>query len=1129
MSDQPSLFGPESRGDHDASERERMSRATDPDIAGVPGSDRVAASGAPNPADDHDLAARTYATDPRHNVVLEASAGTGKTSVLVARYVNLLRTGVDPANILAITFTRKAAAEMRERIVRELRREAARQAFDRDRWAAIRDRLADIQISTIDAFCLSLLREFPLEADLDPGFSMADETEVPRIIDEALDQTLAICVGRAKTEPDLALVLAQLGLSRTREGLAHLLERRLVARGVLDRFVARGPVDVTAAGICRRFVDGLASVFRSVPGGLESFLADGPGARPRFQLLAQDLRRLETFRHADAAVIRALLKRVDGHFLTQDGKPRTGGAITGYGAADYPSPAAGRRHREAVKHLAPEIQGLVRAFNRDLNVVLARGVRRLFGLAAAQYRRALDDRALLDFSDVLEKAVDLLGRMEEFSQSRYRLEGRYQHVLVDEFQDTSRKQWELVSLLVKAWGEGLGIAGQPSIFIVGDRKQSIYRFRDAEVAMLREAAAFVERLRPGTGKRRSIARSLRSVPGLLAFVNDLFTDIAGARADPDDFTYTDDDRFPVPAGGGETVLGLATGVDPDDCAAVVAAEVRRVLRDETVRDRQTGARRPAAPGDIAILFRSRASHREFERALEAQAVPAYVYKGLGFFDADEIKDLSALIRFLANPASNLRSAALLRSRLVGVSDSALAALAPEIARALTGPVPPAAMQALPPEDRRVFELARASVPSWLARVDRMPPADLIEQLLPETAYAFELRGGRRVQAWENVKKLHGLIRRIQNRGYATLPRIAEYLDALTAGDESNAVLEAVEAVNLMTIHASKGLEFPIVFVVNVSKGASGIPKPIRVSGDEVAIGSLVSEIGEEEKSREHEETKRLLYVGLTRARDRLYLASVLKDGEAKPGRGSLATVLPVSFTAMFGRAAATGEDEIGWASASGIHTFRICRTGRESTPMARGPLSPANAPVDLFNALAESGEVARTPVTAEVSAIESSSTHGREDEALVGTLVHRLLQRWRNDGGPVPETDTAALAASLIRGNEWADAADPSAAVLKAARVWRELSGRPDVVSLLASGERLHEVPFSYARAGERATVLRGAIDCLIKRPDASVLVLELKTGRPSPGHQQQLDVYVAAARVMYPNATVTGHLIYPK
>src|SRR6478735_3301531 len=149
-------------------------------------------------AADPDARARQIAIDPTQNVVLEASAGTGKTSVLVWRYINLLKAGVDPANILAMTFTRKAAAEMRERIIRELKAAAARSEFDRARWNDVRDRLTDISIGTIDAFCLSLLREFPLEADLDPGFDIADETEIPRLVDDALDVALRVVRGQAK-------------------------------------------------------------------------------------------------------------------------------------------------------------------------------------------------------------------------------------------------------------------------------------------------------------------------------------------------------------------------------------------------------------------------------------------------------------------------------------------------------------------------------------------------------------------------------------------------------------------------------------------------------------------------------------------------------------------------------------------------------------------------------------------------------------------------------------------------------------------------------------------------------------------------------------------------------------------
>src|SRR5262249_30744630 len=176
-----------------------------------------------------DAAARQIAVDPTQNVVLEASAGTGKTRVLVERYVNLLRAGVEPDHILAITFTRKAAAEMRQRIIDRLKEASRLSEFDMARWRELKERLGDIAISTIDAFCLSLLREFPLEADVDPGFDLAADTDVPRLIDESLDRAFRICRAVAKDDDDVALVFAQIGERRLRSGIAALLDRRLLA------------------------------------------------------------------------------------------------------------------------------------------------------------------------------------------------------------------------------------------------------------------------------------------------------------------------------------------------------------------------------------------------------------------------------------------------------------------------------------------------------------------------------------------------------------------------------------------------------------------------------------------------------------------------------------------------------------------------------------------------------------------------------------------------------------------------------------------------------------------------------------------------------------------------------------
>src|SRR4051812_17330394 len=239
-----------------------------------------------------DSEARAHATDPARNVVLEASAGTGKTRVLVERYVNLLRAGVEPDHILAITFTRKAAAEMRQRIVDRLKEASRNSEIDAARWREIRDRLGDIAISTIDAFCLSLLREFPLEADVDPGFDLADATTVPRLISASLDQALRICRGLARDDEDVALVFAQLGERRAGAGIAALLHRRVGPLGGPRKFLQKGPRDLTPASACAAAAARLCDIFAAVRGGVDAFLADGPCRHPQFAMLAQDIRTL---------------------------------------------------------------------------------------------------------------------------------------------------------------------------------------------------------------------------------------------------------------------------------------------------------------------------------------------------------------------------------------------------------------------------------------------------------------------------------------------------------------------------------------------------------------------------------------------------------------------------------------------------------------------------------------------------------------------------------------------------------------------------------------------------------------------------------------------------------------------
>jgi len=432
---------------------------------------------------------------------------------------------------------------------------------------------------------------------------------------------------------------------------------------------------------------------------------------------------------------------------------------------------------------------------------------------------------------------------------------------------------------------------------------------------------------------------------LLMFVNDVGAAIEKAER-PDAFRYSETDAFPISAEatvGGPSVdgtptaaeaIGVVTANSDAAQAEAVAEEIARLLIEgATVRDRDTGVGRPIGPGDIGILFRTREGHSIFEAALAARGVPYYVYKGLGFFDADEVKDVLALVAYLADPGSNLRAAAFLRSRIVRLSDEALKLLAPGLAAALNGDAP--AIDALKDDDRERLLLARASISSWIAAADQVPPAELVDRVLAESAYAVEIGGAGFAQARENLKKIRGLIRRIQNRGYATLARLTDYFDGLAAGgDESNAIIDAADAVNLMTVHAAKGLEFPVVFLVNIGKGSGGNRGDIRISpapfsgadddndDDEpsVTVSDHQSAADRDDEEKDQEETKRLLYVALTRARDRLYLAGTSANGKLTLQRGSIGRVLPATLTAVM--AVPSDAQVFEWPGASATHTLR---------------------------------------------------------------------------------------------------------------------------------------------------------------------------------------------------------------
>jgi ATP-dependent helicase/nuclease subunit A len=1072
--------------------------------------------------------------------------------VLVDRYLALLAAGVDPRHVLAITFTRKAAAEMRERIVTDL------QARYPEVWQGLRDRADEIAVSTIDAFCFALLREFPLEAGLDPGFTLADETEVARLVEMSLDRTLRECRDRAPFDEGIRLVLAQLTLPRLSEGLRVLLERRFVAPAALRHYLRTQVRQVRSeAASAERARQDLRERLAAVPGGLAPWIDSGPAGVPLWTLCRLDLDRLladPSSAPMTAAEVRAALDGLARWLLTRDGEARKKPAAV---KGTFASAGDWQRHREGLPHVATAVIEARRGFEASLNVLLARGIRRVFRLAYRRYLETLLLHDALDFSEVLQRAVQLLANMDEFSRSRFRLEARYQHVLVDEFQDTSRLQWQLVASLVEAWGAGLGLGHEgplpPSLFLVGDRKQSIYRFRDADVGLLDEAVTFVRGLADDAPVRQAISQSFRSHADLLAFTNDLASGMVLREAPPAvAFRYGPDDRFPLPAGHvpgmeADPRLALVLGDDIETCAAGVADEIARLLEEGLVTDRGEAAPRRARPGDIAVLFRSRESHREFERALSARAIPAYVYKGLGFYDADEVKDLVALVRVLAAPESHLRVAAFLRSGLVGLSDDGLRRLAPDLAGRLDAPGP--GEEGLSADDADTLARLRIAWPEWRALVDRLPPAEVLDHVLDASAYAVTLRGHRQAQARENVKKFRGLVRRIQNRGYATMARIAGHIDRVSAGDESNAAVDAADAVNLMTVHASKGLEFPIVFLVNLTRGTGGVPPPLRVlagdSGEEPIVGVARYEPGATaaEQVRDHEESKRLMYVAVTRARERLYLSAIAgRQGKVSAGPGSLAAVCPAGLLATMSDALVEGVEEVTWQGEVHAHRWRVCRP-RPATETTSGTAEAQAAtalaesvPVSITDDVPASLEplpldppVRRVRVTALAAGrvdAPAGSDRGPEpgEDLVLGRAVHRLLAR-----ATVGES-TAALAQHVLADldpDERLVVPDAAALADDVARIVQDVWRDPARRRALASASARFEVPLVFRHVAEEGVCLvRGTIDCLVTTPDG-VRVLEFKTGQPQPAHRRQLALYVEAVREMLPGVEVVGELVY--
>ncbi|MET1413249.1 double-strand break repair helicase AddA [Roseibium sp. HPY-6] len=857
-----------------------------------------------------DLASR-----PRASAWVSANAGSGKTFVLSRRVVRLLLDGTDPGRILALTFTKAAAAEMATRVFRilgdwvtmedealtaELREiegrtpDSARLALARRLFARALETPGGLKIQTIHGFCEALLHQFPLEANVAGHFSVLDD----RIAAELMAEAHATVLHRAEVEPGSSLgaalssVLGLMSDASAQKALEELIQNR-------DSF-RRWTVD--AGGLDNALTD-LAGLLEVSPTDRlvsfdERFRAECPFDLNQCLSYAEalkngsktDLARADSLvsavRHQDPGTFRDAWLAV---FLTSKLEPRKSLA-TKKVAADFP---------DMIEALTGEQARLLDLLFMRRKIATFEGTSSLLRLADAvirHYEKAKTGRGFLDFEDLVVKTATLLQKSDAAQWVQYKLDQGLDHILVDEAQDTSPRQWDVVTSLASEFfvGDGAGDRTR-TLFAVGDEKQSIYSFQGA-------VPAYFDAMRRAFSKQAEAADqefhsvnlqlSFRSTPDVLGAVDTVFQDVSAHRGlaqetaapvheairrDPGivdiwpleaeaEIEEPDDWRLPVDhVGSGSPMLTVA---------GRIASQIADWMR--------TGE---ADPGDVMILVRKRGPFVEaLNRELKERGIPAAGSDRLVLTEHIAVQDLAALGRFLLLPEDDLSLAAVLKSPLFNLTDENLLEVARESAAQLR---PGTLWQMLVKrsETSEMWQAVRNRFEDWRARADFVPPYEFYARLLGADGgrKAFHARLG--VEVDDVLDEFLALTIAYEQAGTPGLEGFLAWMAAAPT-EIKRELTNTKGMVRIMTVHGSKGLEAKTVFLVD--PGAAPVsaihdpaflprlrmdnellppaliwlpPKADRTPWHEEAIEKL--------RDTQAEEYRRLLYVALTRAEDRL--------------------------------------------------------------------------------------------------------------------------------------------------------------------------------------------------------------------------------------------------------------------
>ena len=820
---------------------------------------------------------------------VEAGAGTGKTKLIVDRAVNLLETGRASVSQLAvITFTDAAAAELEERIRREIAERLAKrmdQARSRpgtveteeivQRLVTAREDLERAAIQTIHSFAATLVRLRPVEAGVDPAFAVADAAAQGRLRDEVWEEHI---VAESNRGSDMLRIVLEAGVRL--DGL-----RELADRYADHRDVAGGGALVPAApdpAACLRRLTSLAEDL--IEGARAHCRADDDRLKEAIDRV-EDLVRALGAGQEDEVRRRLLIEKPPAASTTKLGNAR-----------NWTDRAAIQGARERLTAWLEELTAFRASYGRRVAAAIDAWLRGY--LAACEERKRRD--GVLDFQDLLLKARDLLARPAVAAALRK----LYRFILVDEFQDTDPLQVEIVALLAgegasTEWSERRPVPG--SLFIVGDPKQSIYRFRRADAGVYADARSWLERAGAGA-ERVEITRNFRCRPGVVDWVNAVFP-----RIMPDAYTPIEANRDPLqgtgvlyllpeedaaepgtPGGGERIPTGDARVLEARMIARKIASGIHSA--EWTIEDPVSKIHRPARYSDIALLFRAATESSLYEDALRDGGVPCRSVGGKRFFQRPEVGWFVSVLRAVENPHDEVAVVGALRSPFFGFRDDEL--LVARLARGRLDPLNPGAAG----DD---VSSALDTLGRWHGTRHEAPAGVVVRELLDRTGAralaALQPRDPGMAGAGEarrralNLEKVADLARRHDEMGgdlRSFVDQLEQAWDEGTGEPEAPVLASEDDSVLLMTVHGAKGLEFPIVVLADpahepqwrvnlvvdrvrdrIEIGLNGRGKlPIRSDG--------FAEAEAFEKAEAERERHRLLYVATTRARDLLILPIV---------------------------------------------------------------------------------------------------------------------------------------------------------------------------------------------------------------------------------------------------------------